>query len=67
MVYLAPTEANVDSDAPPRGDLPRGALTTHSLYRPVILGFISAYEYAICLVLTEHSDKIIARYLILVW
>jgi hypothetical protein len=49
--------------------LPRtqGALTTHPLYRPIILGFISAYEYAICLVFTKHSDKMIACHLILVW
>ena len=31
----------------------------------LILGFISAYEYAICLVFMKNSD--IARHLILVW
>ena len=48
----------------------RGALATQPLYRPIILGSISAYEYAICLVtlvFTSTGDKMIARSLILVW
>ena len=44
----------------------RGALATQPIYRPIILGSISAYEYTICLVFTSTGDKMIARCLILV-
>jgi hypothetical protein len=67
MADLAPTEANADAVIITLQPPSRGALTTHWLYRPIILGFVSANEYTICLVFTKHSDKITASHLILVW
>lgn len=60
-VDLAATEAKADSDHMGLHAVIQGALTTHALYRPIIHGFISAYEYVICLVLTARSTAI--RYL----
>jgi hypothetical protein len=59
MMDLAPTEVNADSDTHLRG--------RRHFIEPIIVGFIPAYEYAICLVLVKDTDKRVARRLILVW